>query len=79
MDGALVAVDQEIILKKVTIRKLVVSRETVKTLLTGVPVGRLRDVQGGYAAPDTDPGDFSKGPACSVWPGCDGHTVNTDT
>jgi hypothetical protein len=57
MDGAPVAVDQEIILKKVTIRKLVVSRETVKTLLTGVPVGRLRDVQGGSAAPEDAPED----------------------
>src|SRR5215475_14078419 len=51
------AVDQEIILKKVTTRKLVVDRETVKTLLTGVPVGRLRDVQGGSAAPENAPDD----------------------
>ena len=68
MDGAL-AVDQEIILKKVTIRKLVVGRETVKTLLTGAPDGGLRDVQGGIAAPGTGPGEPSKG-VCSEQPRC---------
>lgn len=51
-------------MKKVTTRKLVVDRETVKTLLIGVPDGRLRDVQGGSAAPNTDPGP-SKGDGCS--------------
>ena len=52
-------------MKRVTTRKLVVDRETVKTLLTGVPDRRLRDVQGGYAAPNTDPNAPSKGDGCS--------------
>lgn len=51
-------------MKKVAIRKLVVGRETVKTLLTAVPGGRLRDVQGGGAAPAIGRYEPSKG-ACS--------------
>jgi hypothetical protein len=68
MDGAAGAVDQEIIVKKLTIRKLILGRETVKTLLTGVPGGRLRDVRGGFAVPDTDPNAPSKGDGCSGGP-----------
>jgi hypothetical protein len=51
-------------------RKLVVDRETVKTLRTGVPGGRLRDVHGGLA-PSTPPDDPSWARA-----GCSSHCVS---
>ena len=44
-------------MKKLTTRKLMMGRETVKTLLTGVPGRRLRDVQGGSEVPETAPED----------------------
>jgi hypothetical protein len=70
------AVDEENVLKKVTIRKLVVDRETVKTLLIQGPDGRLRDVQGG-AAPVIAPDGPSKW-ACSEQPRCISITLCPD-
>jgi hypothetical protein len=63
-------------LKKITTRKLVVDRETVKTLLTGTLDGRLREVQGGGAAPVAPRYDPSKG--CSHPPGCNPITMPID-